>query len=140
MNQVKPKKRPLSTATDMPYVYGHGLLVVSARLIEQCGGVLRQFGELLPIDCTEGQFFAYHCTNVMDCLDGEASRVSRSRTDGGILNVYDPVFRAERLTPKIVFRIPVGNREVVYCDDQVHAMLIAPPLQGVTADPVWRSS
>jgi hypothetical protein len=133
------KKRPRSKATDMPYVYGHGLLVVSARLVEQCGEVLRQFGELLPVECSEGTFFAYHCTHVLDCLDEERSRLSRSSADGRILNVYDPVFRPDRLSPRTVFRIPVGNPEIVFCDDQVHAMLTAAPLEGVTADVVWKS-
>jgi hypothetical protein len=133
------RKRPRSTATDMPYVYGHGLLVVSGRLAEQCGSVLREFGELLPVDCQQGKFFAYHCTNVVDCLDEERSRLSRSRTDGRILNVYDPVFRAELLTPRIVFRVAVGNPEVIFCDDEIHGLLTAAPLEGVTADPVWHS-
>jgi hypothetical protein len=130
-------KRPRSTATDMPYVYGHGLLVVSERLVAQCGALLGRFGEFLPVDCADGAFFAYHCTNEVDCLDVGASRLSRSNVDGRILNVYDPVFRPEFLTPEIVFRLPVGNREVLFCGDAVFAALTAPPLQGVTADPVW---
>lgn len=134
------KKRPLSTATDMPYVYGHSLLLVSARLAEQCGNVLRVFGEFLPVDCEQGQFFAYPCTNVVDCLNEQHSDLSRSETDGRILNIYKPVFRSERLTPLIVFRLPVGNPDVVFCDGEVHELMTAPPLRGVTADPVWQSS
>jgi hypothetical protein len=130
-------KRPRSTATDMPYVYGHGLLVVSARLVERCGTILGACGEFLPVDSSAGAFFAYHCTNVIDCLDVEASRLSRSRIDGRILNVYDPVFRPESLTPATVFRLPVGNTEVVFCGERVYDALIAPPLRGVTADVAW---
>ena len=131
------RKRPRSTATDMPYVYGHGLLVVSARLVAQCGHLLRLYGEFLPVECEGGEFFAYHCTNVVDCLDEARSRLSRSRADGRILNVYEPAFVLDRLHEGVVFRLPVGNRQLVFCAESVVNALTSPPLQGVTASLVW---
>lgn len=62
---------------DVPMLIS-GALALTSRAKDALGPFLSQFGELVPLDCTDEPVWYFNVTTVIDCLDPESS-VRRER-------------------------------------------------------------
>src|SRR5262245_2157280 len=73
-------------ASDFPSFTVSHIPVFSAKAVEILGDVLTKNGELLPLNCIDGEYFAYNVLNLVSALDQEKSDIVRFPT-GGIMTV-----------------------------------------------------
>jgi hypothetical protein len=104
---------------DVPDIIGlYELPAFSAEAVARIGDYLSQFGELLPLVCPDGEFFAYNITNLVDALDQAASTIVRFR-DGRWLDVTDYVFEYERVRDAGIFKLPQMTAPPFLTDEAV---------------------
>jgi hypothetical protein len=85
----------------------------SKRAVDSLQETLSENGELLPLDCEQGRFFAYNVTRLSDALDEDASDVERFETDGRIMEVDRYELRAEAVEGLSIFKMsPLPDRYV----------------------------
>ncbi|WP_242396001.1 imm11 family protein [Anaeromyxobacter oryzisoli] len=95
--------KELSTS-DSPWLGSHALMF-RRSVVERLGTVLEQYGELLPITCSEAELWIFKSTRVLDALDEQASSVLRF-SSGRIMRVTRYVFRPEAVSGVEIFKIP----------------------------------
>lgn len=78
--------------------------VFSRRSVEGLWDLLEPNGEVLPLVCNEGDYFAYNITTLSEALDEDRSRMSRY-SDGQIMNVKQHVFKPDLLERKAIFKL-----------------------------------
>ena len=110
---------------DFPLLAFH-VPVFNERAAERLQPLLVGNGELLPLLCDEGSFFAYNVTTVLDALDIEKSIVIRF-ADGGIQDVIRHEFVPEKLISPI-FKIP--QVPDVFVTDEFQDAVIKHELEG----------
>jgi hypothetical protein len=97
--------------TDFPS-FG-GVPVFSQRAIEALRDLLEPCGEILPLRCHEGTYFAYNVTRLVDALDEAQSELERF-SSGRIMWIERPVFFPDRLAGEVIFKVPQSpNRTFV---------------------------
>jgi uncharacterized protein DUF1629 len=107
----------------------------AATLLEP---LLIENGELLPLVCDEGSYFAFNVTSVLDALDEEKSSVLRF-TSGRIMNITGYEFLPEKVTSPI-FKIPQVPLMDVFVTDEFQDAVIRHGLKGFDFKLVWESS
>ncbi len=110
--------------------------VVSRAAKEYLGPCLEAAGELLPLDCPDGEFWTLNVTRLVDALDEEGSEVLRSTETGRILMVHRPRFHASRLGPEI-FKLPQTPRSAIYVSEEFVKKVKTSPLKGLDFKLVW---
>lgn len=87
--------------------------VLSRRAVDALLDLLVENGEILPLECTEGDFFVFNVTRELDALDEAASEIRRfsGKNRGRVKSIVRHVFRPERVTSAI-FRIPQKPQRV----------------------------
>lgn len=90
-------------------------------------------GELLPLVCDEGSYFAYNVTAILDALDVERSSILRF-TDGGIMNITRHEFFPEKVTSPI-FKIPQTPLMDVFVTEEFQAAVSKHDLKGFLFKP-----
>jgi hypothetical protein len=99
--------------------------------------VLERNGELLPLHCSDGEFFLWNVTNRVDTLDVEASEVVRF-SDGGIMRLERYEFRQHLIMHEEAFRIP-QLRSIIFVTDQFRRRVEESGLRGFNFRSVWSS-
>lgn len=81
--------------------------VLSRRAVDALLDLLVENGEILPLDCDEGEFFVFNITRVLHALDERQSELKRFGRNGRgrVKTIVRHAFIPERLTSAI-FRIP----------------------------------
>jgi hypothetical protein len=90
--------------SDFPSLDGT-IPVFSKRGVEALRDLLEPNGEILPIDCAQGTYFAFNVTRVVDALDVERSELELF-DDGEIMNVARYELKAEKLNDAAIFKLP----------------------------------
>lgn len=90
--------------SDSPWLGAHAL-IFRPNVVEALGLMLREYGELLPLACSEAEVVMYNPTRVIDALDEAASSVLRF-SGGRIMMIQRHVFRADVIDGIDVFKIP----------------------------------
>lgn len=90
--------------SDSPWL-GYGPLIFRPVVVEALGSLLRKYGELLPLACSEADLVIYNPTRILDALDEAASSVMRF-ADGRIMLIQKHVFRSDVVGESDVFTIP----------------------------------
>jgi hypothetical protein len=101
--------------TDCPWLGSHAL-VLRRSAVEAMNEVLRRNGEVLPLRCTTDELFVFNPTNLVDCLDEDASDVVRF-SNGRIMWIRRHVFRTDRLFDIDAFKIPNLRVSPIYVTD-----------------------
>lgn len=95
------KKLPVgdfpSLASSMP--------VFSQRACDVLKEILEGSGQLLPLACDEGKYFAFNVTNLCDAFDKNASQVTEL-PGGGIIMVQKYVLFGSRIKDEPIFKVP----------------------------------
>ena len=121
---------------DFPYLGGTPCL--SRKAVEALRNLLLPNGEILPLVCDEGEYYAYNVTTVIDCLDEKKSQVVRFKSDGAIMKIEKHVFLPQKLVDVLVFKIP-QNVAAVYLTDKFVSEVLKHDLKGYEFKEVWRS-
>ncbi|MGH9962797.1 MAG: imm11 family protein [Pyrinomonadaceae bacterium] len=122
---------------DFPLMALH-VPVFSERAVALLQPVLIENGELLPLSCNEGSYFAYNVTTVLDALDVEKSSVIRF-TDGGIIDITRHEFFPTKVT-SLIFKIPQMPRMDVFVTDEFQEAVSRHDLKGFDFKLVWKST
>lgn len=91
--------------SDFPSFGVSHIPVFSKRSVEALEDLLTANGELLPVDCLDGEYFAYNVLNLISALDQDKSDIARFPT-GRIMTVRKYAFYVNKLAEQIIFKIP----------------------------------
>jgi hypothetical protein len=130
---------PWKVEIDRPEGYENSLfgdfpLLISAvpvfteRAVALLEPLLTGNGELLPLVCDEGSYFAYNVTTVLDALDVERSSLLRF-TSGEIMNITHHEFFPGKVTSPI-FKIPQTPLMDVFVTEEFRAAVSKHNLKG----------
>jgi hypothetical protein len=130
LRDARHRNRPRS---DFPAFGGDP--VFSKRAIEALRDLLEPNGEILPLRCHEGTYFAYNVTRLVDALDEARSELERF-SSGRIMWIERPVFFPVRIASEVIFKIPQSpNRTFV--TDRFAQRIQEQGLVGFDLQPVW---
>jgi hypothetical protein len=109
----------------------------SKRAVDVLLDLLIENGEILPLQCEEGDFFVYNVIRVLDALDEERSELRRFGRGGRgrVKRIVRHAFFPERITASI-FRIPQKPLRVYVTQGFVDRVEGA-GLTGFDFTPVW---
>jgi hypothetical protein len=109
---------------------------VSRGAVEALGDVLRAHGELLPLLCPDGEYYAYNVTTLRDALDEEGSSVVRFTT-GRVMRIDRYAFRTDQLHDVEVFKIPQLPKAFVFMTGAFLERVRAAGMTGLDPELVW---
>jgi hypothetical protein len=130
LRDVRHRGRPRS---DFPAFGGDP--VFSERAIEALRNLLEPSGEILPLRCHEGTYFAYNVTRVVDALDEARSELERF-DDGVVMRIVQPVFFPDRVAGETIFKVP-QSRARVFVTDPFVQRIQERGLVGFDLQPLW---
>jgi hypothetical protein len=110
--------------------------IVSRAAKDRLGAYLEEAGELLPLDCPDGEFWALNVLRLVDALDEEKSKILRSSDTGRILMIHRHSLFGERLGPE-VFKLSSTPRGWVYFTEAFTSRVQATSLKGINFKLVW---
>lgn len=121
--------------SDSPWLGAHALIFRST-VINVLGRHLREYGELLPLACTETELLLFNVTRVVDALDEDASSVQRFGS-GRIMRVHRYVFRAETIRDVDIFKIPNLRVSPTFVSDRIVELWRHSGFKGLDFKKVW---
>jgi hypothetical protein len=112
---------------------------ISRAAKEQLGSCLEEAGELLPLDCSDGDFWTLNVTRLVDALDETGSKMLRASDSGSILLIHRYRFHTERLGSEI-FKLSQTPRGLIYFTDAFVNRVKATTLKGLDFKLVWAAN
>lgn len=135
---ARPKRAAAAPLPDFlgvtPFVPAFG-----ERAVEALRDLLEANGELLPLRCEQGDYYAFNVTRLVEALDVERSAFRRF-PDGRIQEIERHVFMPERIRPFPIFKLPHQRRSSVYVTDEFARRAAAAALTGMSLREVWSDS
>jgi hypothetical protein len=113
-----------------------GEMVLNAKARQVLEPYLAGYGELLPLKCNEGRYWAFNVTRLIDALDLHASDVVWGET-GNILMINKHVFRPEALDGVLLFKIPQIRRGAIFFTDPFVQLIEGSGLTGLAFKRAW---
>jgi hypothetical protein len=123
--------------SDSPWLGDHAL-IFRPSVLEALGPLLREYGELLPLECSETELWVYNPTRVIDALDEAASTVSRFK-DGRLMGIRKHVFRDDIVRGIDIFKIPNRRVSQTYLSDRFVDLWTKSGLKGLEFTQRWAS-
>ena len=124
---------------DFPACSGSNMLFVSAAAKALLEPVLREAGELLPLRCADGDFWALNVTRMIDAFDEDKADVLRSSDGKRILMIHRHAFLTERLGPEL-FKLATDPRGLIYVTETFVKRVKATSLKGLDFKLVWAAN
>jgi len=121
--------------SDSPWLGDHAL-IFRPSVLEALGPLLREYGELLPLECSETDLWVYNPTRVIDALDEEASSIHRFRS-GKIMRIQRYVFKAHLLHGIDIFKLPNRRVEPTFVSHRFVDLWTESGLKGLEFTQVW---
>lgn len=121
--------------SDSPWLGSHAL-IFRPRAIQVLGPLLRQYGELLPLDCDGAELAMYNPTRVLDALNEEASDVMRFG-GGRIMMIKRHVFRQDVIREIDIFKIPSLRVSPTFVSHRFVDLWRSTGLKGLEFKQVW---
>jgi hypothetical protein len=113
-----------------------GVPVFSSRAVSVLNDILLGNGEILPLSCSEGEYYAFNVTTFIDALDESNSEVERFKCDGRIMQINKYVFLGDGLGGATIFKIP-ESRMNIFVTDIFRKKVIDNGLTGFKFVNVW---
>lgn len=132
--RVDDKGRTL-LPSDSPWLGTSSALIFRPAAIMALGQLLREYGELLPLQC-EAKLSIFNCTRVVDALDEEASTLSRFE-DGRIMWIRRHVFRPEVIRGVEIFKLANLRVSSTFVGSRFVEMWHAAGLKGLEFPQMW---
>jgi hypothetical protein len=123
---------------DFPNLFLPGVPVFSLRAVDVLKNMLQENGEILPLSCNEGEYYAYNVTTTIDALDESKSELERFKSSGRIMEVSRYVFFGDRLIDASIFKIPQFPRTDVYVTDKFRKIVDDNHLIGFDFVNLWK--
>ncbi len=111
--------------------------VFSLRAINVLRDMLEENGQILPLSCAEGEYYAFNVTTFIDALDESHSEVERFESSGRIMQVLKYAFFSDRLAGATIFKIPQFPGSEVYVTDKFRKLVIDNSLLGFKFVNLW---
>lgn len=121
--------------SDSPWLGAHAL-IFRPGVVDALGPMLRDYGELLPLACSEADVVMYNPTRVIDALHEAASSVRRF-SGGRIMMIQRHVFRADVIGEIDVFKIPNLRVSPTFLSHRFVDRWKASGLKGLEFKQVW---
>ncbi|WP_437738931.1 imm11 family protein [Sorangium sp. So ce1335] len=134
--KVTEQGRPLEPS-DFPACSGGDVLILDRAARDRIGWHLERYGELLPLLCDGGDFWALNVTRLVDALDENNSELLRASDTGAILMVRKHAFRAAALERAELFKVPQMVCGLIYVTDPFVELVRASGLKGLDFVQVW---
>jgi hypothetical protein len=120
--------------SDAPFLGEHAL-IFRPSVIDALGTELRNYGELLPLACSDAELVVFNPTRLLDALDEEASSVRRFDS-GRLMRITHHVFRPEVVRGVDVFKIPNLRSSPTFVSEAFVKLWQEAGLRGLEFDPV----
>ncbi len=78
--------------------------VFSKNAISSMEEILSSYGQILPLNCSQGDYFAYNVTTVIDGLNEEKSEIIRIPT-GKIMTITKFIINRDKLAGQYIFKL-----------------------------------
>lgn len=114
---IEPRRKKPKPRVDVSALRP-GTVVLNARAKEALEAFLSQFGQLVEIDADGTVEWFYNVTNVVDCIDPEASQ---KRPSGAIAK--EAFFEARVPWEPALFKDPRTVRTKIYANDAARALI-----------------
>jgi len=101
----KSERGTVLSESDFPCHFWPGVIVFSERAVTALHDLLEGWGELLPLTCSDGTYFAFNVTRVVEALDTEHSTLKLFST-GRIMRVERYEFFPDRVRDEVIFKEP----------------------------------
>jgi hypothetical protein len=124
--------------SDSPWLGEHAL-IFKQPAIEALAPMLREHGELLPLQCNEAQLWIFNPTRIVDALDENLSSVVRF-SSGRIMDIKRYVFRPEALQGIEIFKIPNLRVSPTFVSEEFVERWSVARLSGLELRQVWKPS
>lgn len=121
--------------SDAPWLGSHALILRQSA-IRKMGSYLREYGELLPLDCSEANLSIFNATHVLKALDEEASSVMRL-SNGRIIRVNRHVFRSDCIAGHDFFKISNLRVSPIFFSKRAVQLWESTDLKGLAFTRVW---
>jgi hypothetical protein len=117
--------------------FGGVVPVFSQHAVEALYDLLQRNGEILPLICQEGVYFAFNVTRLVDALDMNASEFKYFKSTGRIMRIVRHEFDAEKLGAESIFKIPQVPEGYVFVTDEFVRRVQEAGLVGFDFRRVW---
>jgi hypothetical protein len=124
---------------DFPSFKRH-IPVFSKHAVDTLKDILTENGEILPLKCDEGVYYAYNVTCVADVLDHEKSEIKRFESSGRIMRIVRHKFLIEQLSGLVIFKIPEVPDMDVFVTEAFIQRVQEAGLTGFEFEVAWSSS
>ncbi len=121
--------------SDCPWLGSHAL-VFRRNAISGLESVLREYGELLPLACSETNLVVFNATRVIDALDERASGIMRFSNDR-IMRITRYAFRPEVIAGVGIFKLPSLRVSPTFVNEDFVKAWKAARLRGLVFNKVW---
>jgi hypothetical protein len=101
--------------SDYP-IYSSHIPVFSRNAIDYVGILLERYGQILPVTCNDGEYFAYNVSSVIDALDEEKSEILRFES-GRIMCIRKYVFKKHLIENVPIFKQRGSELQDVFVTD-----------------------
>lgn len=137
MRLVRVDRRRKLRRSDAPW-FSADAPILRRTAVDALSDILRQHGELLPIDCPDAELWFYNCTRVVDALDVDASIVHRF-DNGRIMRISKYAFHCDALAGIDIFKIPSLRVSPTFVSERVVERWTSAGLEGVDFSMVWHA-
>lgn len=124
--------------SDSPWLGWHAP-IFTRNAVDRIGNKLCKYGELLPLECPEGELFVFNTTRVVDAVDIERSSVSRF-SDGRIMMIYRYEFDHRVVEGLDVFKVPNKRTSPTFFSERMVEVWRQSGLVGLDFKLVWSNS
>lgn len=125
--RVSRKKHPEWYTSD---VLSSSPLIVTGRAANALRDLWERHGELLPVPSREGEFYAYHCMNIIDAIDRQRCEFERSK-------IVKYVFRPQVVRDQHIFLQAAPNEGPLFVSNWFVRRVESLGVRGFTFTPVW---
>lgn len=122
--------------SDCPSLFA-GVPTLSLRAAEVLQPILDRNGELLPLNCEEGDYFIFHVTRVVDALDEAGSEIVRFPDGKKIMHIKHFIFFASLLNGVDMFKLPQQLLGSVFVTDRFVQAVRQAGLVGFNFEWLW---
>jgi hypothetical protein len=131
---LKDEGKRLITS-DAPWLGSHAL-VFRRRVIDVLGTLLRNNGEILPLNCKSADLSIFNVTNVVDALDERSSDLTRF-SSGRLMRVNKYMFYSEVIRGLDLFKIPNLRMSPTFVSERFVNEWTAAGFSGLIFNRVW---
>lgn len=121
--------------SDTPWLGEHALIFKQSA-IDILGAMLREYGELLPLECSEAEVFIFNPTRVIDVLDEQRSSLLRF-SSGRIMDISRYIFHADAIRNISIFKIPNLRVSPTFVSQPFVDLWRSAGLKGLEFTQVW---